>query len=100
MIPNDFRRGQRRVKPGEVLAWRPATDASNAAQTPQKHRKNAATLARIRAEQAAAAAELARGAADVRGLRQAVTDWVMEEVLCVETNGTITARRQTPVMPS
>jgi hypothetical protein len=42
---------------------------------------NRLDLARIRAEQAQAAAELASGAADVRGLRQAVTDWVMEEVL-------------------
>jgi hypothetical protein len=84
MIPNKIRRGQRRAGPGEVLVWRPAADA----------------LARIRAEQAQAAAELARGAPDVRGLRQCITDWVMEEILCDETTAMITARRQTPVTPS
>jgi hypothetical protein len=42
---------------------------------------NPAVIDRILTEQASAAAQLAAGHPDVRGLRQAATDWVMEEVL-------------------
>jgi hypothetical protein len=89
MIPNDFRRGQRREQPGEVAPWRPAADA----------------LERIRAEQAQAAAALARalahGAGDVRGLVLWASDWLAEEViLCDDPTATITGRRRTPVTPS
>jgi hypothetical protein len=58
--------GQRREKPvgGDRLAPR-----------------GGCPLDRIRAEQAQAAAELARGAPDRRGLEQCITDWLMEEAI-------------------
>jgi hypothetical protein len=66
---------------------------------------NRLDLARIRAEQAQAAAELARalahGTGDVRGLVLWASDWLGEEVmLCDDPTATITARRQIPVTPS